>query len=138
MADIIITVKIIVKTCDGIWGSKRLIEAAIALISAPAFIVFAISRRKIIGITTLLEYLFLIMADMPLPVKSPILVHISWITVIKGYWNSASHSILYPNCAPACENVAIPDGSSSEAPVIKPGPKDFKKDLNDNYKKRFE
>lgn len=27
-----------------------------------------------------------------------------------------------PNLAPACEYVAIPDGSSSEAPVINPGP----------------
>src|ERR1700680_5126282 len=27
-----------------------------------------------------------------------------------------------PNCAPTCEYVAIPLGSSSEAPVIRPGP----------------
>src|SRR5450830_923033 len=32
-----------------------------------------------------------------------------------------------PNCAPACEYVAIPLGSSSAAPVIKPGPSFFNK-----------
>jgi hypothetical protein len=31
------------------------------------------------------------------------------------------HVSAYPNCAPACEYVAIPLGSSSEAPVIRPG-----------------
>src|SRR5690349_15951527 len=30
--------------------------------------------------------------------------------------------MLRPNCAPACEYVAMPLGSSSAAPVIKPGP----------------
>ena len=30
------------------------------------------------------------------------------------------------NCAPACEYVAIPDGSSSLAPVTKPAPKILK------------
>ena len=38
--------------------------------------------------------------------------------------NGISHSRAKPTCAPACEYVAIPLGSSSEAPVIRPGPKD--------------
>lgn len=32
-------------------------------------------------------------------------------------------SMAVPNCAPTCEYVAMPLGSSSAAPVIKPGPK---------------
>jgi len=66
-------------------------------------------------------------AARPLPVIRPILAHISCIAVIKGYWNITSHNIPKPNLAPAWEKVAIPDGSSSEAPVISPGPKDFRK-----------
>ncbi|MFI5425017.1 MAG: hypothetical protein WB706_08285 [Nitrososphaeraceae archaeon] len=31
-----------------------------------------------------------------------------------------------PNLAPACEYVAIPEGSSSAAPVTTPGPNDFR------------
>jgi hypothetical protein len=33
-----------------------------------------------------------------------------------------NQAIPNPNCAPACEYVAIPDGSASDAPVIIPGP----------------
>jgi hypothetical protein len=42
----------------------------------------------------------------------------------------ASHNIPRPNPAPACEYVAIPDGSSSDAPVIRPGPKNLRAFLN--------
>src|ERR1039457_2958512 len=38
---------------------------------------------------------------------------------------SAVQSSLVPSCAPATEYVAMPDGSSSAAPVITPGPSDF-------------
>src|SRR5450631_1846763 len=41
---------------------------------------------------------------------------------ISGYVNTMAHSVSSPNCAPACEYVAMPDGSSSAAPVIRPGP----------------
>lgn len=34
----------------------------------------------------------------------------------------ASHNSWNPNLAPAWEYVAIPDGSSSDAPVVSPGP----------------
>ncbi|HEY7227507.1 MAG TPA: hypothetical protein VH481_05215 [Nitrososphaeraceae archaeon] len=47
------------------------------------------------------------------------------MTVIIGNRYRAIHNIPRPNFAPACEYVAIPDGSSSEAPVINPGPNDF-------------
>jgi hypothetical protein len=36
-------------------------------------------------------------------------------------------SVARPKAAPACEYVAIPDGSSSLAPVINPGPSTFQK-----------
>ncbi len=56
----------------------RLTEAAIAPISAPIFIVFAIIKREMIGSTTfLLEYFFPKMVASPLPVNKPILPHIS-------------------------------------------------------------
>jgi hypothetical protein len=73
----IMIVIIILNICDGIGGIKRLNEAAMALISAPEFIVFAINSKKIMGITILLEYFFFMTADKPFPVKRPILGHIS-------------------------------------------------------------
>ena len=36
-----------------------------------------------------------------------------------------------PNLAPAGEWVAMPEGSSSEAPVISPGPKDLEATIRD-------
>src|ERR1019366_7727085 len=40
----------------------------------------------------------------------------------RGYVNSTVQATLKPNCAPPCEYVAMPLGSSSAAPVIRPGP----------------
>ena len=40
-----------------------------------------------------------------------------------GFLNEARN--LVPSCAPATEYVAMPDGSSSAAPVMIPGPSDF-------------
>jgi len=48
------------------------------------------------------------------------------MAIIGGINNSDIHSMAYPNCAPAIEYVATPLGSSSAAPVIKPGPIFFK------------
>ena len=47
------------------------------------------------------------------------------MTVIIGNRYKAIHNIPRPNFAPAWEYVAMPEGSSSEAPVINPGPNDF-------------
>src|ERR1700731_844894 len=44
---------------------------------------------------------------------------------MSGQVSSAVHRSLVPSCAPATEYVAMPDGSSSAAPVITPGPSDF-------------
>jgi hypothetical protein len=38
--------------------------------------------------------------------------------------NNTAQSNPKPNFAPICKNVTIPEGSSSAAPVIKPGPSD--------------
>ena len=58
----------------------------------------------------------------PFPVTNPIRAHISCMLIINGVVNSAVHNNDIPATAPACEYVAIPDGSSSDAPVIIPGP----------------
>ena len=52
----------------------------------------------------------------------PMRAHIIWTGAIRGQVRSAVHSIVVPNWAPASEYVAMPDGSSSAAPVITPGP----------------
>src|SRR5690348_14654918 len=45
------------------------------------------------------------------------------MAAINGSVKMAVHSVANPSEAPAMAYVAMPDGSSSEAPVIKPGPK---------------
>src|SRR5450631_877230 len=45
---------------------------------------------------------------------------------MSGQLRGAVQSSLVPSCAPATEYVAMPEGSSSAAPVIMPGPSDFK------------
>ena len=62
------------------------------------------------------------LAAIPLPVVLPMRALISWITHISGYVKSKVHVMENPNCAPACEYVAMPLGSSSAAPVMAPGP----------------
>src|SRR5919197_4295931 len=111
-----------VATITGRLGNTSLIDAAMAPISAPMFIVFAIRRRIVIGKTIFLEYFCFIIPPNPLPVTRPILAHISCTAVIIGYRTNTNQAIPNPNCAPACEYVAIPDGSASDAPVIIPGP----------------
>jgi hypothetical protein len=54
--------------------------------------------------------------------------HIICTAAINGHVSSAVQSSLVPSCAPATEYVAIPEGSSSAAPVITPGPIDFNKE----------
>jgi hypothetical protein len=48
------------------------------------------------------------------------------MAAIRGNVINAVHKVANPNFAPACEYVAIPEGSSSLAPVISPGPRIFK------------
>src|SRR2546430_2221581 len=48
------------------------------------------------------------------------------IEAISGNVISAVHRVLKPSVAPATEYVPMPDGSSSEAPVMSPGPRTFR------------
>src|SRR5437879_3130204 len=57
----------------------------------------------------------------------PTLAQINWTAAISGKVTRAIHSVAYPRAAPAMAYVPIPEGSSSEAPVIRPGPSDFRK-----------
>ena len=61
----------------------------------------------------------------PCPVTLPMRAHIICTAAISGHVSSAVHSNLVPSCAPAMEYVAMPEGSSSAAPVMIPGPSDF-------------
>jgi hypothetical protein len=45
------------------------------------------------------------------------------MATMSGKLKSIVQSMANPNSAPTCEYVAIPLGSSSAAPVIRPGPK---------------
>jgi hypothetical protein len=54
----------------------------------------------------------------------------NWTAAIKGNEKSAVHRGRYPNNAPATEYVEMPDGSSSAAPVTRPGPRSEKKRRN--------
>src|SRR6266852_689077 len=56
----------------------------------------------------------------------PSRAHINWTAAIRGNVSSAIHSVPYPYAAPATEYVEIPEGSSSAAPVISPGPRTAK------------
>jgi len=61
-------------------------------------------------------------APRPCPVTLPMRAHIICTAAIRGQVSNAVQSSLVPSCAPATEYVAMPDGSSSAAPVITPGP----------------
>jgi hypothetical protein len=63
----------------------------------------------------------------PVRATIPMRAHISWTAVISGKDRIAVQSGRYPNEAPATEYVETPDGSSSAAPVIRPGPRSLKK-----------
>ena len=63
--------------------------------------------------------------EIPFPEINPMRPAIFWISTIKGKVKIAIHSIASPNLAPAIEYVAMPEISSPEAPVIKPGPSDL-------------
>jgi hypothetical protein len=58
----------------------------------------------------------------PMPVTMPIRAHIICTHPMSGQVTNADQRNAVPNCAPAAEYVATPDGSSSAAPVVTPGP----------------
>src|SRR5437764_456300 len=53
----------------------------------------------------------------------PMRAHIICTAAISGHVRKAVQIRLVPNCAPAIEYVAMPEGSSSAAPVMRPGPR---------------
>src|SRR4051794_31248602 len=59
----------------------------------------------------------------------PIFAQTNCTTYIIGNVNNAVHSVEKPSAAPACAYVPMPDGSSSDAPVIRPGPRTRKNRL---------
>jgi hypothetical protein len=54
--------------------------------------------------------------------------HIICTAAISGHVINAVQSSLVPSSAPATEYVAMPEGSSSAAPVMTPGPIALKND----------
>ena len=46
-----------------------------------------------------------------------------WTAAFNGYMSSAVHRVWRPSVAPATAYVPMPLGSSSDAPVMKPGPR---------------
>jgi hypothetical protein len=52
----------------------------------------------------------------------PIWAHAIWTAIISGHVKAALQSRDVPKEAPAIEYVAMPEGSSSAAPVMTPGP----------------
>jgi len=62
-------------------------------------------------------------AARPSPLTIAMRAHMPWMTAIIGVVTSVSHNIEYPVDAPATEYVEMPEGSSSEAPVMNPGPR---------------
>src|SRR5579863_2454114 len=103
------------------------IEAASAMParSAAMLIVLAIKRAITTASSNHLGNRCLRFPARPRPVTLPMRAHIICTAAINGHVSSAVHSNLVPSCAPAMEYVAMPDGSSSAAPVMMPGPSDF-------------
>jgi len=57
----------------------------------------------------------------------------SWTDAISGNDNQRGPQRTYPNAAPATEYVEMPEGSSSAAPVMSPGPSSEKKRRNEGF-----
>jgi hypothetical protein len=109
------------QTLDGTWVTNAA-DADMPATSAAMFSVFAPTtsttsvRRSQAGITCRIA------AIRPVPVTIPMRAHISWTAIIIGTVINATQSRPKPRLAPAIEYVAMPDGSSSAAPVMIPGP----------------
>src|SRR3977135_878811 len=64
-----------------------------------------------------------------MPLTMPIRAQVSCTEAIHGHVNKAVQSVVKPREAPATAYVPMPEGSSSDAPVISPGPSIFRKRL---------
>ena len=103
---------------------RRCIPAPIATTSAVMFNKFAAMRAATRTHSTArhLGNLRTASSPSPRPVASAVRSHVSWTAAISGNVKRLVHNSPKRNCAPACAYVAIPDGSSSDAPVTNPGP----------------
>src|ERR1017187_1862988 len=95
--------------------------------SAAMLIVFARRRENVATMTKGFGMRFRSAAASPSPRTMPIRAHIIWTAAMSGQVRRAVQRRLVPSCAPAMEYVAIPEGSSSAAPVMSPGPSTEKK-----------
>ena len=93
--------------------------------SAAMLIVFAVKRAMTNASKSHFGNRCLKFPARPCPVTLPMRAHIICTAAISGQVSSAVQRSLVPSCAPATEYVAMPDGSSSAAPVMIPGPSDF-------------
>src|SRR6266853_906332 len=99
------------------------VASAIPPRSAPMLNTFATISNPQAGHSTHGEYLVRITPARPRPVTMPRRAHINCTAAINGKEKSAVHNPAYPYDAPATEYVEMPEGSSSAAPVISPGPR---------------
>src|SRR5450759_1520551 len=95
--------------------------------SAAMLIVFARRRENVATMTKGFGMRFRSAAASPSPRTMPIRAHIICTAAMSGQVRRAVQRRLVPSCAPAMEYVAIPEGSSSAAPVTSPGPSAEKK-----------
>src|ERR1700733_5966901 len=98
-------------------------DAAMPAKSAPMLNVFATMTSAASANASQRGKSFRITAARPTPVTIPMRAHMPCTTAIIGVVISASHSIDSPVVAPATEYVEMPEGSSSAAPVMMPGPR---------------
>src|SRR5512141_2184393 len=101
---------------------SRCAASAIPPRSAPTLMVLAMNSAPAAGASTHRGYFCRSAPASPGPVTNPILAHIICAAAISGQSTGAVQSNVVPNCAPVLEYVAIPEGSSSAAPVMTPGP----------------
>lgn len=66
----------------------------------------------------------------PRPVSIPTRAVVNKTNPISGHMNSGAQRTDVPNCAPAMEYVAMPDGSLSAVPAVNPGPRTERKLLS--------
>ena len=104
--------------------------SAMPIKSAPTLIEFAANSAQATMISTQRGNFSRSAPPSPRPVTIPIRAHMNCTQPMNGQVRNAVHNWAVPNCAPAIEYVAIPDGSSSAAPVIRPGPRTEKKRLS--------
>lgn len=90
--------------------------------SAPTLMVLATNKTTQASMRTQRGNFWRSALARPFPVTMPICAHMNWTQPMNGQVMKAVHSCAVPSCAPAIEYVAIPDGSSSAAPAINPGP----------------